>query len=139
MISALVYNRVTLTAQALELRIRLLRRVRDIPLPALLTELTPRVMPDPPTPLGEIWWALRRVEALYRRLRFVPDTCLYRALTRYALLRRSGHAAKFVMGMDPRAREDLMAHAWVELGGAPYQETLDARIVVTYVYPDGPV
>lgn len=133
---ASVSTHVSLAAQALELRIRLPRRVPKVPLPRMLQELTPRHLPRPAVALPEIGRVLRLVEAVCRRMRVMPDTCLYRALTRYALLRRSGHAAKFVMGMDPRAREDLTAHAWVELDGAPYQEALDAGLVVTYVYPD---
>jgi hypothetical protein len=129
-------TRASLAALALELRIRLFRRVPLIPLPRILEELTPTRLPPVTMTASEIWGVLRWVEAFCRRIRIMPDTCLYRALTRYALLRRSGHAAKFVMGMDPRVREDLTAHAWVELDGAPYQEALDARLVVTYVYPD---
>ncbi len=125
-----------LAARALELRIRLRFRVPSTPLPRLLEELTPSPLPPVTLTVGEVWKPLRIVEALCRRSRILPDTCLYRALTRYALLRQSGQAAKFVMGMDPRARDDLTAHAWVELDGKPYQEVLDARMVVTYVYPD---
>lgn len=127
-----------LVARALELRIRLLRRIPSVPLPRILQELTPTHLPPIVLTASEIWRVVRIVEAFYRRTRFLPDTCLYRALTRYALLRRSGHPAKFVMGMDPRVREDLTAHAWVELDGAPYQEALDPRLVVTYVYPNEP-
>lgn len=133
-----VSTHVSLAARALELRIRLPRRVPTVPLPRILQELTPVPLPPVTVTLPEISRVVRLVEALCRRMRVMPDTCLYRALTRYALLRRSGHAAKFVMGMDPRVREDLTAHAWVELDGAPYQEALDARLVVTYVYPDEP-
>lgn len=128
--------RTSLAAQALELRIRLRLRVPSTPLPRILEELTPAQLPPITASGPEIWNVLRWVEAFCRRSRLLPDTCLYRALTRYALLRRSGHAVKFVMGMDPRPRDDMTAHAWVELDGKPYQEVLDARLVVTYVYPD---
>ncbi len=127
-----------LAAQAFELRIRLLRRIPSVPLPRILQELTPTYLPPVVLSASEIWRVMRIVEAICRRSRFLPDTCLYRALTRYAMLRQSGHAASFVMGMDPRARLDLTAHAWVQLDGAPYQEALDPRLVVTYVYPDEP-
>jgi Transglutaminase-like superfamily len=131
-----MFSHVALSAQALELRIRLLRCIPSVPLPTILQELTPTHLSPIVVSPSEIWRVLRVVEALCRRIQFMPDTCLYRALTRYALLRRAGHAATFVMGMDPRAREDLTAHAWVELDGVPYQEALDPRLVVTYVYPD---
>jgi len=133
-----IHNGTSLALQALELRLRLPRQVPSLPLPRILGELTPVHLPPVTLSASEIWRVLRWVEAFCRRIRLLPDTCLYRALTRYALLRRSGHAARFVMGMDPRAREDLTAHAWVELAGVPYQEALDARLVVTYVYPDEP-
>jgi hypothetical protein len=131
-----ISTRASLAAQALELRIRLVRRVPSVPLPRILEELTPVHLPPVAMTAPEIWQVVRLVEAFCRRTRVMPDTCLHRALTRYALLRRSGHAAKFVMGMDPRVRDDLTAHAWVELDGAPFQEALDVRLVVTYVYPD---
>lgn len=130
-----ISNRVSLAAQAVELRIRLRHRVPSVPLPRILQELTPAFLPQVTSTASEIWMVLRIVEALCRRSRILPDTCLYRALTRYAILRRAGHAATFVMGMNPRAREDLTAHAWVEINGVPYQEALDERMVVTYVYP----
>lgn len=136
--AASLFTAAPLAAQAFELRIRLARRVPRFPLPRILEELTPRHLRPVAVPLPEVWRVIRLVEALCRRMPFLPDSCLYRALTRYALLRRSGHAARFVMGMDPRARADLTAHAWVDLHGAPYQEALDARMVVTYVYPDEP-
>jgi hypothetical protein len=135
---ASIYTGATLLAQAFELRIRLARRVRNVPLPQILAELTPAKLPSVSISPSEVWRVLRLVEALCRRMRVVPDSCLYRALTRYAVLRRAGYAAKFVMGMDPRARDDLTAHAWVELDASPYKEALDARMVVTYVYPDEP-
>lgn len=125
-----------LTLQALELRIRLRREVPLVSLPKILESLTPKTPPPillTPFQVGQV---VRIVEALCRRTPFLPDTCLYRALTRYALLRRAGHPAKFVMGMNPRPREDLTAHAWVELKGVPYRETLDVGMVVNYVYPD---
>ncbi len=132
---ASISTHAVLAARALEIRIRLLRRIPAVPLPRILHELTPVHLPPVVLNASEIWRVLRVVEAFYRRTRLLPDTCLYRALTRYALLRQSGHAATFVMGMDPRVREDLTAHAWVELDGAPYQEALDPRLVVTYLYP----
>jgi len=133
---ASISTRAVLAARALEIRIRLLRRVPSVPLPRILQELTPTQPPQVGLTASEIWPVVRLVEAICRRIRFMPDTCLYRALTRYALLREAGHAAVFVMGMDPRVREDLTAHAWVQLDGAPYQEALDPRLIVNYVYPD---
>lgn len=128
--------RTSLTLEAVALRIRLRREVPLVSLPKILENLTPEVLPPVILTPFQVGQVLRIAEALCRRTHFLPDTCLYRALTRYALLRRSGYAAKFVMGMNPRPREDLTAHAWVELNGVPYRETLDAAMVVNYVYPD---
>jgi hypothetical protein len=128
--------RTSLTLEALELRIRLRREVPSVPLPKILQSLTPRVLSPVILTPYQVGQVLRITEAICRRTRIVPDTCLYRALTRYALLRRAGYAAEFVMGMNPRPRDDLTAHAWVELNGVPYRETLDAAMVVNYVYPD---
>jgi len=128
--------RTSLTLEALELRIRLRRDVPLVPLPKILENLTPDVLPPVVLTPFQVGQVIRFVEAICRRTRFLPDTCLYRALTRYALLRRAGYPAKFVMGMNPRARDDLTAHAWAELNGVPYRETLDVAMVVNYVYPD---
>ena len=59
-------------------------------------------------------------ERIARRARLDPDTCLYRALARYALLHRAGHAPRFVMGIDEH--DPASGHAWVELDGAPFLE-----------------
>lgn len=127
--------RTLLLLHALDLRIRLQREVPLVPLPKILESLTPALLPPvflTPFQVGQV---VRIAEALCRRTPFLPDTCLYRALTRYSLLRRAGYPAKFVMGMNPRPRENMTAHAWVELNGVPYRETLDVAMVVNYVYP----
>ena len=77
-------------------------------------------------------------QALLSRLRLVrvvPDTCLYRSLARYSILRRAGHPARFVMGLRPSAPE-ILGHAWVELDGIPVGEAVDPELVVTFAYPD---
>jgi hypothetical protein len=68
----------------------------------------------------------------------VPDTCLYRALARYGVLRSAGYPARFVMAINPASggkEADIAGHAWVELDGEPYGETVDPDLVVTYSYP----
>lgn len=69
------------------------------------------------------------------RLPGVASTCLYRSLARYAILRRSGLDAVFVMGL---AAEGLASdgHAWIELGGEPFAEPASvSRYAVTFRYP----
>lgn len=72
-------------------------------------------------------------ERIARRARIGPDTCLYRALSRYALLQRSGHAPRFVMGVDEHDPAD--GHAWVELEGVPFLEPSLPRHQKTLEHP----
>ena len=66
--------------------------IRRRPLPELLARLAPLGTDGAePAPLGVVTSALSASERIVERLRLVPDTCLYRALARYALLRRAGH------------------------------------------------
>jgi Transglutaminase-like superfamily len=130
----LVPDRLRFGAQALALRLRLGRMLRRSSLPGLLGAITPRRAALEPVPLPEVERGLLVAEGLLERLRVVPDTCLYRSLARYAVLRAAGHPARFVMGLSPRSPE-IAGHAWVELGGEPLGETVDGDMVVTYAYP----
>ncbi|MEP7119912.1 MAG: lasso peptide biosynthesis B2 protein [Byssovorax sp.] len=123
-----------LGAQTLSLRFRLDRMLRRHSLPGLLGALTPRHASPQKIPLPAVEDALLAAERVIERLRVVPDTCLYRALARYAVLRGAGHPVRFVMGLSPRA-PDIEGHAWVELDGAPMGETVDDDMVITYAYP----
>jgi hypothetical protein len=87
------------------------------------------------TPLAEVERALAAAEAIVARLPLVPDSCLYRSLARYAALQSAGHPARFMIGIEPKSRGDITGHAWIELDGEPYGETLDPSLVVTYSYP----
>jgi hypothetical protein len=130
-------HRVRLGALTLSLRLRLDRMLRRHSLPGLLGALTPErsVRAERErVPLPTVEDALLAAEKLVERLRVVPDTCLYRSLARYAVLRSAGHPARFVMGLSPRAPE-ITGHAWVELDGAPMGETVDDDMVITYAYP----
>jgi len=49
--------------------------------------------------------------------RAAHPTCLFTALTAFALLARRGHAPRFVVGAAHDGGFD--AHAWVTVGGAP--------------------
>ncbi|MRG97893.1 lasso peptide biosynthesis B2 protein [Polyangium spumosum] len=124
-------KRLRLAASALALRLSLPARARRSSLPALLDALSRGTIE--PAPLDVIDEALARADALTHHLPFVPDTCFYRSLARFSLLRRAGHAARFVMGLSRPG--EIEGHAWVELDGAPYGEELDPDLVVTYAYP----
>jgi hypothetical protein len=129
--------RIRLGAEAIALRLALVRMVARRSLPELLAHLTPSRAPRRPAPRDAVDWALSRAERLCERAPFIPDTCLYRSLARYALLCRAGHPARFVMGIEPLAdpNAEIRGHAWVELDGVPYAEEVDERMVVTYAYP----
>lgn len=74
-------------------------------------------------------------EAVITRLRLAPDTCLYRSMARYALLRGHGVAARFFMGVTPPP-DSSAGHAWVEDEAGPYREGgLDGGYVVTFRHP----
>lgn len=53
-------------------------------------------------------------------------TCLHRALAGYAALRARGEDVRFVLGVRP-GDGDVVGHAWLELGGAPFGEPEDPR------------
>ncbi|TKD04974.1 lasso peptide biosynthesis B2 protein [Polyangium fumosum] len=120
-----------LSATAVGLRLSLPLRVAQSSLPALLDALARGTIE--PAPLDVIDEALAHADVITHHLPFVPDTCLYRSLARFSLLRRAGHAARFVMGLSRPG--EIEGHAWVELDGAPYGEELDPDLVVTYAYP----
>jgi hypothetical protein len=70
--------------------------------------------------------------AVDRALRALPwpwrRTCLRRAATLAALLRRHGLAAEVVIGVRRAADGGLEAHAWLSCGGVePYLETSDTE------------
>src|SRR4051794_24320859 len=91
-------RRLRLGTQAVALRLRLGSWLRRSSLPDLPLALAAHPRAGEPIPLCQVEEALRASEALLERLRVLPDTCLYRSLARYAVLRRAGHAARFVMG-----------------------------------------
>ena len=78
--------------------------------------------------------ALDRAEAIAERLPRLPRTCLYRCLARYAVYRRHGFPAEFVMGISPQG-PDEDGHAWLEFAGIPYREERAAEFVVSFRYP----
>lgn len=131
-------ERLAFGARAISLRLRLASMLRSGSLPALLKALTraPRG-PKSAVPLDVVEQSIAASEGVARRIPAVPDTCLYRALARYAVLVGAGYPARFVMGIEPSSAA-LSGHAWVELDGASVGETLDPGLVITYSYPKPP-
>ncbi len=68
----------------------------------------------------DVLGAIRLAEPIARRARLGPDTCLFRALARYASFKRAGLPVRFVMAVDED--DDRVGHAWVELDGVPQLE-----------------
>ncbi len=129
---ASLFHQAPITARAVATRLRLASMVRDSSLPELLRELTPKHVED--KPLDVVLAAISTSQRIVGRLRGVPDTCLYRSLARYALLRRAGHPVRFVMALDRKAPE-VVGHAWLELDGVPLGEEVDPNMTVTFSYP----
>ncbi|HTA88014.1 MAG TPA: lasso peptide biosynthesis B2 protein, partial [Polyangiaceae bacterium] len=111
------------------------------PLDTLLASLTPSTGPRSSTQARAPSFLARDLSCAERgvaRLPWVSSTCLYRALARYALLRRSGADATFVMAIDKKGLAQN-GHAWIELEGRPFEEPDDvARYTVTFRYPPLP-
>jgi hypothetical protein len=105
------------------------------PLDTLLAEQRRRPLEPAAGELRTLERDVARVEALLARARSLPGSCLYRALARYALLRRRGYDACFVLGVDARGLEQP-GHAWVEVFTRPFAEHDDlSRYRVTFRYP----
>jgi transglutaminase superfamily protein len=126
-------------AELVALRLSLPARLSREPLDTLLAKLTPAVRPSIRTERSRL---SRRdillAERGIARLSWVPGTCLYRSLARYAILRKTGIDAAFVMGLGPGGVGDN-GHAWVELEGKPFEERDDvSRYTVTFRYPPAP-
>ena len=128
-------TRFSLALRALTLRLKLGLLLENNSIPELLNKLSHG--PLLPASLDDVEEALAKADAWTAFLPFVPKTCLYRSLARYALMNRAGHHVQFVMAIDPpkAPRADLDGHAWVELNGKPVGEEVDERLIVTYAYP----
>jgi hypothetical protein len=114
--------------ELLALRIRAPRWFDATPLPETLRRLAahqPWVEASP----EELDLAIDRAERLWSRLAGPHDTCLYRSLARFAVLRARGHEVRFVMGVFADH-----GHAWLERAGEPLEE-LDYPYTVTWSYP----
>lgn len=116
----------------------------DLPLPTLLSTLTPRWRSPrfDHVPLSTRLM-VRGVDVVAART-VGPGTCLYRSLARYAALRQARVDARFVIGVAPSsaassssspAPPPFVAHAWIEVGGAPVFEAAPPRYAETFCWP----
>jgi hypothetical protein len=98
---------------------RFARRALD----ALLDDLEAAPRSSSPLTVIELTRAVVTAERIAPRLSSTPDTCLFRALSRYALLNRYSHPATFVLAVA--TRPELPGHAWVEVAGQPFLESVN--------------
>lgn len=126
--------RVALLIEALHLRASLPVLLRVLPLDRVLRALTP----EPRARIEGATSAIEQVtDAVTRRFRPTRTACLKRALMRYALLRRAGYPATFVIGVRPGGGADgFEAHAWVALDGVPIMERAPVDYRATFVWPE---
>lgn len=116
-------------------RMAMPRRFQRNSLDALLLALSSEGRAVPQISLAALERDVLRVERILSRAPQLPDTCLYRALSRYAALTRAGLPAVFVMGL-PRGGGDDPGHAWIEVFGKPFAEAQSvADLAVTFRYP----
>ena len=129
-------DRTRASIQLLWLRLRLPRLVATESLDTLLAGLTAGVVAGGAQSgnFAALERALDSAEAVANRMPLLPNTCLYRCLARYALFRRHGFAADFVMAISPQG-PDQDGHAWLELDGKPYREERAADFLVSFRYP----
>ena len=108
-------------------------------LTALMRLLTPRRPTAPVTP--EAMNQANQLD-LYIRivLRLNPENigkmCLRRSLLLYRFLRRAGLPARLCIGVR-RENDALQGHAWIEIEGRHFNDTLaDVPYTVTFSFPD---
>lgn len=112
------------------LRLALPVWVRVRPLPEVL-----RVLDALPRAADARGLAL--TERVLDRVPFLPRTCLFRALSRYAVLRAAGRPAVFVMGVRRGGAGAIEGHAWIEVDGRPWREPpLAPDYAITLRHPE---
>lgn len=126
-----------LPARVVLLRLLLPKKMGELPLDALLDELTPDVHPRSSNGRNkeeEVARIHRITEQLLRERKLLGTTCLYRSLIRYVLLRQAGIDVTFVMGVRRRGTE-LVGHAWLEAEEKPFMEELKDEYARTFSHP----
>jgi Transglutaminase-like superfamily len=110
------------------------RLLATVPLDALLARLSTGLGAPNSISFAVLERAVDGAESVAERIPLLPRTCLYRCLARYAVFRRYGFPAEFVMAVSPRG-PDEDGHAWLELDGVPYREERSGEFVVSFRYP----
>jgi len=131
------FEEARLAAQLVRTRLTLKRRLSGESLDTLIESLCSPASSAVALRLDRTLRVIRRTEAVLARCPGVPDTCLYRSVGRFAVLRSRGFAVEILMGL-PENASDEHGHAWVTIDGAPFEDD-DAeeasRMVVTFRFP----
>jgi hypothetical protein len=115
------FRRILAAREYIRVHRSLAHRYAAAALDRLLDDLESQPRSLHPLPVPELARAIQLAERLAPRLSRTPNTCLFRALSRYSLLNTHAHQAAFVLGVATQA--DQPGHAWVELAGAPFLES----------------
>jgi hypothetical protein len=111
------------------------RRYAALSLDRLLEELSEARSDGRVLSVSELGAVIRAAERLAPRLSPAPNTCLFRALARFATLVADGHRPVFLLGMAND--RSLPAHAWVELRDEPFLESARVPFVSVFRYRAG--
>jgi hypothetical protein len=126
-----------LALEAVGIRAALPLLLRALPLDRVLHVLTP-CAPRTPHAAEAVAGIERVTDTITRRIRLTRTACLDRALLRYALLRRKGYPASFVIGVRSGGPNGFEAHAWVTLDDEPIMERQPADYRPTFIWPRTP-
>lgn len=119
-----------LLAEAIATRVALALELRTRPIDRIVSPPAARRSPA----LRDIDDVGMISEIVTTRLPGLRSRCLVRALVRFRLLRRRGHEAAIVIGLDP-SRPDVEGHAWIELNDAPLYESTPPACIPTLRSP----
>lgn len=106
-------------ASYLRARTWLARHLPALPLDRVLATLDASPGERIETDSATVARALAPTERVLSRLLRSTDTCMFRALARFAALSALGTRAVFVLGAPIG---DQAGHAWVEIDGRPFME-----------------
>ena len=119
----MLWSTLALDVEAVLTMRRAVRDVREASVGEILRSFAGDVRPRGARTADEILRAHRK--AVHGRFVPRPTTCLPRALGLARLLRRHGHAAALVLGVQPGEVPTTGlegGHAWVEIDGQPFGE-----------------
>lgn len=104
----------------MRIRFRLPRLLASEPLDTLVQDLG-RSSPSSALGFDDTLSVIRVAEAFLARCPGVANTCLYRALGRFAVLRAEGLSVEVVIGMRDDGSHEK-GHAWILVDGVAFDE-----------------